>query len=150
MQQDQSLNDWEQKFTDYLESSFENDDKSHDISHFQRVWKIAQEIMNDEADKLVILAGAYFHDIVCYPKNDPRRSLSSVDAGIKAMEILKEMDFPEDKLENVKHAIEAHSFSAGIAPKTIEAKVLQDADRMESLGALGLARTFYTAGRMGS
>jgi uncharacterized protein len=54
--------------------------------------------------------------------------------------------FPQDKIPAVRHAIEAHSFSAGIPPVTYEARVLQDADRMEALGAIGIARTFYTAG----
>lgn len=53
-------------------------------------------------------------------------------------------------MEGVIHAIEAHSFSANIAPTTIEARIVQDADRLDALGALGLARLFYTAGRMES
>ncbi|MGL4860457.1 MAG: metal-dependent phosphohydrolase, partial [Enterobacteriaceae bacterium] len=48
----------------------------------------------------------------------------------------------------VADAIHSHSFSANIAPETLEAKILQDADRLEALGAIGLARVFYTAGRL--
>ena len=55
-------------------------------------------------------------------------------------------DFPPEKVEGVRHAIHAHSFSAQVEPLTAEAKILQDADRMEALGAIGLARVFYTAG----
>ena len=50
----------------------------------------------------------------------------------------------------VAHAIEAHSFSAGIEPGTLEARILQDADRLDALGFMGVVRCFYTAGRMGS
>ncbi len=60
------------------------------------------------------------------------------------------MDFPKEKIQNVKHCIEAHSFSANLVPETLEAKIVQDSDRMEALGAIGLARTFYVAGRLGS
>lgn len=61
------------------------------------------------------------------------------------------MDWPDEKISNVAHAIEAHSFSANITPITLEAKIVQDADRLgHLLGMLGVARTFYVAGRMGS
>ena len=59
-----------------------------------------------------------------------------------------ELGFPTDKINTVCHAIEAHSFSANLPANTLEAKLLQDADRMEALGAIGLARVFYTSGRM--
>lgn len=140
---------WIDKFESYLDDhSF--DDGSHDISHFRRVWKIANQLSNNEDDRLVILAACYFHDIVSYPKNDPRRSRSSKDAAIKTKSILMDMNFPSDKLDNVCHCVEAHSYSANIETQTSEARIVQDADRMESLGAIGLARTFYVAGRMGS
>ena len=60
------------------------------------------------------------------------------------------MGWERSRIEAVAHAIEAHSFSAGIAPVTVEARILQDADRLEAIGAIGVARCFYTAGRMGS
>lgn len=57
-------------------------------------------------------------------------------------------DFPADRYLAVSHAIEAHSFSAAIPPRTLEAKIVQDADRLESLGAIGLARVFAVAGAL--
>jgi len=57
-------------------------------------------------------------------------------------------DFPAEKIKGVHHAIHAHSFSANVLPQTIEAKILQDADRLEALGAIGLARVFYVAGQL--
>lgn len=143
------IEDWKKKFENYLKDH-PVDDGSHDLGHFQRVWKLAERFGEGKEDRLVILAACYFHDIVNYPKRDPKRSQSSKDAAKKAKEILKRMDFPEEKISAVAHCIEAHSFSAGIGPETIEARIVQDADRMESLGAMGLARTFYVAGRMGS
>lgn len=146
-----NIKDWENKFQAYIKEA-PNDDASHSLAHFKRVWNMAKKFAqgNNSVDELVLLAAAYFHDIVSYPKNHPDRALSSTHAAKKAAEILIEMGFPQEKIEKVCHCIEAHSFSANIVPKTMEAKIIQDADRMEALGAIGLARTFYVAGRMGS
>lgn len=145
----ESLKFWEEKFEQCL-ANHPSDDGSHDIHHFRRVWRLADRLSSESDDKLVILAACYFHDIVSYPKNHPDRSRSSVDAAVKACKLLREMNFPTEKLDHVAHCIEAHSFSANIPTETKEAAIVQDADRMESLGAIGLARTFYVAGRMGS
>jgi uncharacterized protein len=142
-----SLESFESKFVDYL-GDIEFSDGSHDLAHFRRVWHMAKSFSDDSTDLHVVLAASYFHDIVSYPKNHPLRSKSSVEAAKKAKEILTSMNFPNEKLDAVAHAIEAHSFSANIETKTMEAKVVQDADRMESLGAIGLARTFYVSGLM--
>lgn len=152
MENKQELELWEKRFIAFLTSSGEvNHDASHDLGHFQRVYAAAKEIAERETapvDFLILLAAAYFHDIVCLPKNHPNNSFSSRYAAAKAREILNDMQFPSDKIDGVCHAIEAHSFSAGIPPTTLEAKILQDADRMEALGALGVLRTFYVSGRL--
>jgi uncharacterized protein len=140
---------WIKKIEDYLLSKTFADG-SHDLHHFRRVWSVASELCEEQTDRLIVLAACYFHDIVSYPKNHPSRAISSQHAAIKASEILTELGFPSDKISGVKHAIEAHSFSAQIEPQTNEAKIVQDADRMEALGAIGLARTFYVAGMLGS
>ncbi|HPI39338.1 MAG TPA: HD domain-containing protein [Pseudobdellovibrionaceae bacterium] len=144
-----NLEVWKAVFENYLREH-PLSDGSHDISHFQRMWKLANNFSSSSDDKLVILAACYFHDIVNYPKNDHKRSQSSKDSAIKAETILLSLGFPHEKLDGVKHCIEAHSFSANIQTQTSEAEIIQDADRIESLGAIGLARTFYVAGLMGS
>lgn len=144
--------EWEKLFIDYFSKSHvDHDDASHDLGHFQRVYQTAKLIATDElaVDTMVILAAAYFHDIVSLPKNHPDNRMSSRYAALKAEEILSQMNFPSEKIGPVSHAIQAHSFSAQIPPETIEAKIIQDADRMESLGALGIMRTFYVSGRLG-
>jgi len=148
-----SIADWEEKFTDYLRSHADLEDGSHDLGHFQRVWKTAQLIDREDglgADLLILLAAAYFHDLVALPKNHPERSRSSLLSADKTAELLVNTftDFPAEKIEGVRHVIHAHSFSANIPTRTVEARILQDADRLEALGAIGLARVFYTCGQL--
>jgi uncharacterized protein len=146
------LEDWRSR----LEAAAAADlgaDGSHDLGHCRRVWRLASRIADeagDPVDRLVLLAAAYLHDIVSLEKNDPLRSQASRLAAAKADATLAGLGFPPEKRGSVRHAIEAHSFSAQIEPQTIEAKILQDADRMETLGAIGLARIFYVGGRMGT
>ena len=147
-----SLTLWQSRFENWLHASWPQDDKAHDIAHFRRVWKTAQHIMQGtEADPLVVLAACYFHDVVNLPKNHPQRHLASSKAAVETRRILSEdfIDFPVALHNAVAHAVQAHSFSAGITPETLEARIVQDADRLESLGAIGLARVFYTSGALG-
>ncbi|MGI9273276.1 MAG: phosphohydrolase [Endozoicomonas sp.] len=149
--QAETLKAWESRFVDFLQDR-EGDDASHDIHHFQRVWCTAQQLMEDgalDADRLVALAACYFHDIVVLPKDHPERSKASTLAAEETERCLASMSFPEQLIPAVCHAVRAHSYSANITPETIEAKVVQDADRMEALGAIGLARVFYTGGKVG-
>jgi uncharacterized protein len=127
-------------------------DGAHDSNHLERVWRNARQLLKDypEADALVVMAACYLHDLVNLPKNDPERNQASRRSAQLARHQLAWMGFPAERLDAVAHAIETHSFSAGIKPETIEAKIVQDADRLDGLGAVGLARMLYTAGRMGS
>lgn len=145
------LNYWQEQLENWLEQHHTETDGAHDIAHFRRVWKTARTLNQAEGaqgDELVLLAAAYLHDIVSLPKNHPDRHLSSRLAAKEAAMILLELGFPAAKINAVGHAIEAHSFSANLPAETLEARLLQDADRMEALGAIGLARVFYTSGRM--
>ena len=149
----QELHGWETRFIAYLTTHHNSGDASHDLHHFRRVWRTASYILEREqanADPLIILTAAYFHDYVSLPKNHPEAATSSRLCAARVYEILKSdfPDFPQEKIAGVQHAIEAHSFSAGIPPVTAEARILQDADRMEAIGAIGIARVFYTAGLM--
>lgn len=118
-------------------------DPSHDVLHIKRVVAMALKLAQAEgADENVVLPAAYFHDFVNVPKNDPRRKEASRLSAVAAIEYLKTVDYPARYYEAIAHAIEAHSFSAGIPATTIEAKVVQDADRLDALGAVGIARCF--------
>lgn len=126
-------------------------DGAHDLGHLDRVWASCRLIALDEAgaDGDVLAAAAYFHDAVNVAKDSPDRARASVLSADLAVGELAAMGFPEAKLPAVHHAIAAHSFSARIAAETVEARILQDADRLEALGAIGIARMFAVAGQMG-
>lgn len=126
-------------------------DAAHDVAHTDRVWANAQMIADGEApcDMTVLLAACYFHDLVTLPKDSPDRARASAMSAEAAAPVLRELGLDNQQVKNASHAITAHSFSANIAPETLEAKILQDADRIEALGAIGIARCFATTGVMG-
>ncbi len=122
-------------------------DPAHDIGHLARVWENAKAIADVEGGDLRVLAGAAFlHDLVNLPKSDPDRAMASTRSAEAAVPILESLGFSGVEIDATAHAIRAHSFSAGIAPETIEARVLQDADRLDALGAVGIARMFTVSG----
>lgn len=126
-------------------------DGSHDLSHLLRVWKNATAIHDEEGGDLEILAAAtILHDCVAVEKNSPHREQASRLAAEKASKLLADIGWQSSRVAATAHAIEAHSFSANIPPRTLEAKILQDADRLDAIGMVGAARCFYIAGRMGS
>lgn len=128
----------------------DNGDGSHDTTHLQRVWKNAAAIHAEEGgDAQVLFAATLLHDCVAVEKSSPLRAQASRLSAEKAAGVLASLGWPEAQVQAAAHAIEAHSFSAGVAPTTLEAKTLQDADRLDALGMLGVARCFYVAGRMG-
>src|ERR1700761_7564463 len=93
------LADWESRFVTYIRAHGNTRDGSHDLGHFQRVWRAAWFINQEEgnvADELVLLAAAYFHDWISLPKNDPRRRESSRMSGEQVVELLSGVftDFP--------------------------------------------------------
>ena len=126
-------------------------DAAHDLSHIRRVVANARRLAAaEDADLAVVLPAAWLHDVVTVPKDSPDRARASRLAADAAAAWLAAEGFPAALVPAVAHAVAAHSFSAGIAPETREARVVQDADRLDALGAVGLARMFATAGAMGA
>ncbi|MES2667324.1 MAG: HD domain-containing protein [Pseudomonadota bacterium] len=125
-------------------------DGAHDLGHLRRVWANAQTIARamGGADMDVLCAACFFHDVVNLPKDAPDRATASARSAEVAVAYLRGAGFAAHKLDAVAHAIAAHSFSAAIPPQTTEAKIVQDADRLEALGAIGIARMFHVAGAM--
>ncbi|MGB3814960.1 MAG: HD domain-containing protein [Shinella sp.] len=134
-----------------LPQAFAADDGSHDAAHLIRVWKSARRIQAQEGGDLRLLAAAVLlHDCVSVEKNSPLRRQASRLAAEKASRLLAAEGWSAGDVAAVAHAILTHSFSADIAPETLEARILQDADRLDAIGMVGAARCFYIAGRMGS
>ena len=125
-------------------------DGGHDFGHLYRVFCNALHIVEADAsaaDMPAIVAAVIFHDIVNLPKNHPERHTASSLSADHATRFLA-ADGGLD-LELIAEAIRCHSWSAGLTPVSYEAQVVADADNLESVGAFGIARTFYVAGRMG-
>ncbi|MES2440968.1 MAG: HD domain-containing protein [Verrucomicrobiota bacterium] len=124
-------------------------DAAHDVEHIRRVVTNARRLAQAEgADERVVIPAAWLHDCVVVPKSSPLRTQASQLAARQAVAWLEEHAWPYGRLEEIAHAIEAHSFSAGIATRSLEAKVMQDADRLDALGAVGLARTLMLGAEM--
>lgn len=130
----------------------EGDDGSHDRSHLLRVAQNAMRIAAAEpgCDYAVLTAAVILHDCVAVEKDSPLRSQASRLAATRARAILSGIGWDREAIDQTAHAIEAHSFSAAIPPVTPEARIVQDADRLDAIGAIGIARCFYVGGRMGS
>ena len=122
-------------------------DSAHDFDHVMRVFKNAQKICKKEnAHEKLVLSAVLLHDIVSYPKFDKRSKLSSIKSAEKSKKILKKFNFTKEEIQTISDAIRDHSFSRNKIPATIEGKILQDADRLDAIGAIGIARVFAVSG----
>lgn len=125
-------------------------DPAHDMGHVRRVVANARRLAAaEDADMAVVLPAAWLHDCVVLPKDSPRRAEASRLAAERAGRFLREEGYPAEFIPAIEHAIVTHSFSAGIPPQTLEARIVQDADRLDALGAIGIARTLLLGGTMG-
>ncbi len=126
------------------------DDPSHDFQHILRVSNLAAKIAESVgADLDIVVPAALFHDIVVYKKNSPQSKGEADESAEVAEAVLKSIkEYPKDKIDAVKICIKQCSFSKGITPDLLEAKVLQDADRLEATGAISIMRTFASSGQM--
>lgn len=143
------FSDIEPLLIEKISSVASSEDPAHDLLHFQRVVRAAKNLCEKEGGNLdVVGPAAWLHDLVIVPKNDPRRSQASRLSAEAATQFLTELGYSKELLPEIAHAVEAHSFSAEIEARTLEAKIVQDADRLDGLGAIGIARCFATAGLM--
>ena len=120
---------------------------AHDFQHI--VYRNAEMISKKEqgVDLDIVLAAALLHDLVVYPKGSMKAKHSADESADIAKKILSEQDYySSEKIEKIAYAIRTHSYSKSLIPSTLEGKILQDADRLDALGAIGIARTFSVGG----
>jgi len=147
----QAFGPYEALAVQLLPNAADTNDGSHDLAHILRVFCNAMRIHASEGGEGDVLAAAVLlHDCVAVEKNSPLRAQASRLAAEKASTVLAELGWQPDRIAAVAHAILTHSFSANLQPETIEAKILQDADRLDAIGMVGAARCFYVAGRLNS
>ncbi|SUB90175.1 HD domain-containing protein [Photobacterium damselae] len=139
---------FEVDLVEYLKSEM-SQDMAHDVDHILRVVKSAKMLCQQEgANIAIVLPVAYLHDCFSYPKDHPDRHLSSYKAADKAVEFLNSIGYPSEYFEAIHHAIVAHSFSAQVTPTTLEAQIVQDADRLDALGAIGVTRCILVSAKL--
>ncbi len=126
---------------------------AHNLDHIFRVYKLCLLIAKYEkdVDLEVLIPAALLHDIARVEESqDKTGKLDHALLGSEIAEnILRELEYEEEKIEKIKHCIITHRFRTGNEPNTIEAKILFDADKLDVIGASGIARTFMLAGQFG-
>ncbi len=145
------MTDWESRFIAFIAPRLPANDPAHDLAHIRRVVANARLLAAAEgADAAVVLPAAWLHDCVVVPKDSADRPRASRLAADTAADFLRAAGYPAAHIPAVHHAIAAHSFSARIPPETLEARVVQDADRLDAIGAIGIARTLMLGAALGT
>lgn len=142
--------EWQPIFQQFVQQQMAFD-PAHDLAHIKRVVTSGIALAKQEGAELaIVLPACWLHDCVNVPKDSPQRSQGSVLSADRAIEFLKEVNYPSQYFKAIHHAIAAHSYSANIETNTLEAKVVQDADRLDALGAIGLSRCVMLGATWGS
>ncbi|MBC5637025.1 HD domain-containing protein [Ornithinibacillus sp. BX22] len=129
----------------YCQKLFGKDSTGHDFFHLKRVARLASQIAKQEnANTFICVSGAWLHDVGDHKLFDaPARALNDMDKFLTSIQVSKE------DIQAIHQAIENISFSKGKIPSSIEGKIIQDADRIDAIGAIGIARTFAYGGAKG-
>ncbi len=142
--------EWQGPIAAWVAEQMRSADAGHGIDHVRRVVENAKRIGHaEQADSNIYLPAAWLHDCVVVPKNSPQRRMASALAAHSAEQFLVDIAYPENWIGPISHCILSHSFSAKVPCESLEAKVVQDSDRLEAVGAIGLARCLMTGGAMG-
>jgi uncharacterized protein len=136
----------------FARKHFNNSQVSHAWDHTIRVYRLCEKIGNKEgADLPVLLAAAYLHDIGRSSQDDANGNVCHAQAGARmARPFVYELPLSRSRQDNILHCIESHRFRGNHRPETIEARVLFDADKLDAIGAIGIARAYLFAGEVGA
>jgi uncharacterized protein len=136
----------------YSMKVFLNSRGSHGWDHTNRVYNMCVHIGQIEgADLDVIRIAAYLHDIGRQIQDESNGSICHAQTGAEiALKLLKHYPASNDQKSNIIHSIRSHRYRGHSKPETLEAKVLFDSDKLDSIGAIGIARAFQFAGEIGA
>lgn len=133
----------------YVEKQFASDKTGHDFFHIERVVKNAKKINhNEDGESFLVIASAYLHESL-----DDKFFPNSEKAERELRNFLTSIEIQTDMVDRLLEAIANVSFSKSLEQETaisLEAQIVQDADRLDAIGAIGIARTFYYGGSRGS
>ena len=137
---------------DIAQRLFENAEGSHDWEHTLRVHRLCRRIGPLEgADMIVLEAAAYLHDIGRSAQDAAQGTICHAHQGARmAHDLLAPLALERYRKDNIIHCIRTHRFRDEAAPQTIEARVLFDADKLDAIGAVGIARAYQFAGEVGA
>jgi uncharacterized protein len=136
----------------FAKKCFSNFNGSHDWEHTCRVYNLCMHIgQKERADLEVLKIAAYLHDIGRSRQDKSKGTICHAEKGAEmAKSFLDDYEIPEDQGKNIIHCIRSHRFRGNLWPETLEAKVLFDADKLDAIGAIGIARAFQFAGEVGA
>ena len=132
----------ERRLESYIKKIFENDSSGHDYFHSVRVYKMAMKVAEEEiCDKNIVMMAALLHDV-------DDKKLFQTEHNANARTVLMDGGISKTDIERVVAIIESVSYKGNdsVVPQTIEGKIVQDADRLDAMGAIGIARAFAYGG----
>lgn len=134
-----------ERIKNYVKQKLSKDQTGHGIDHINRVVDMAEKIaFTESCNRFIVISAAYLHDVV-----DEKLVVEQEQAYFELINFLKEIDLTTNQIAEIITILKNISFSSNLKERkelTIEGKIVQDADRLDAMGAIGIARTFYYGG----